>query len=212
MDTKLDIVNHLLRVVGERKVNNLDSGHPSVMQAIDALDSANLDFQGRGWWFNTNRRMKFLPNNIGEIVIPSNCLSISIADDIRQWANPTDKVRYARRGNKLYDSWENTFAINTFLYVDLVLLLDIEDMPQVATSYLKHKAAEDYFVDDDGDLNKAAKLHDRTVLAWHALKAKELQIQSVNALDSPAARELNYRIRGGGYSFNPTMPGGRYHG
>lgn len=189
METKLDLVNHLLQVVGERRVTTLETGHPSVVQAIQALDSWNKEFQGKGWWFNKNRDVKLLPTNTGEILVPATALEIQVTKYINDNLSPYNKVRYSRRGNRMYDTWENTYTIGNPIWVDITILLDIEDMPQVAASYLKHLAAQNYYVDDDGDLNKASKLEERTMIAWHALKAAQLRIESTNALDSPSAQQ-----------------------
>lgn len=209
METKLDLVNHLLQVVGERRVTTLETGHPSVVQAIQALDSWNKEFQGKGWWFNKNRDVKLLPTNTGEILVPATALEIQVTKYINDNLSPYNKVRYSRRGNRMYDTWENTYTIGNPIWADITILLDIEDMPQVAASYLKHLAAQNYYVDDDGDLNKASKLEERTMIAWHALKAAQLRIESTNALDSPSAQQLLYRI-GQSTTHNPVFPGGRY--
>lgn len=209
METKLDLVNHLLQVVGERRVTSLETGHPSVVQAIQALDSWNKEFQGKGWWFNKNRDVKLLPTNTGEILVPSSALEIQVTKYVNDNLSPYNKVRYSRRGSRMYDTWLNTYTISQPIWVDIVILLDIEDLPQVAASYLKHLAAQNYYVDDDGDLNKASKLEERTMLAWHALKAAQLRIESTNALDSPTAQQLLYRI-GQSTTHNPVFPGGRF--
>lgn len=209
MDVKLELVNHLLQVVGERRVVSLETGHPSVIQAIQALESWNKDFQGAGWWFNTNRNVRMVPNNLGEVLIPTEALSFSITQHQLDWMQPASKMQYVKRGKRLYDSWNNTYTFNKTLQADIVILLDYEDLPQVAASYLKHWAAEQYYVDDDGDIQKANKLQERTALAWHALKAEEMRVMSVNALDSPAAQNLRYRIGNTGIHHRANFVGGR---
>jgi hypothetical protein len=208
METKLDLVNHLLQVVGERRVLTLTTGHPSVVQAIQALDSWDRDFQGKGWWFNTNKNFTLACNNVGEVLVPTECLEFTVTAIARQWATPENKTRYVRRGARLYDSWENTYTLNTSVQADLVMQLAIEDLPQCAATYLKHWAAQNYYVDDDGDLGKADRLKERTMLAWHSLKAAQLKAEATNALDSPAAQSLRYRIRQQGFPSNPMFPGG----
>lgn len=210
METKLDLVNHLLQTVGERRVLSLETGHPSVVQAVQALDSYNKDFQGLGWWFNKNRNVTLVPNNRGEITVPSDALSFSIVQGKLQYESPPEKLRYVRRSGKVYDTWKNTYTINHDIVADLTLLLAIEDMPQVATSYLKHSAAQNYYIDDDGDNAKADRLAERTMLAWHALKAAQLKAEATNALDRPEAQRLRYRIGQMGAASNPMYPGGRY--
>ncbi|WKV16999.1 tail protein [Nostoc phage NMeng1] len=210
METKLSIVNHLLRTVGERRVSTLNTGHPSVVQAIDALESHDRDFQARGWWFNTNRDVTLTQNNRGEVLIPETTLEFTVTASRLHGSSPADKSRYVKRGNRIYDSHKNTFEIGFPLYADMVIQLPIEDLPHVAAAYLKHMAAEAFFVDDDGDITKANKLNEHKTLAWHALKAAEMKALSTNALDSPAARELTYRIRSVSTSTNPMLPGGRF--
>lgn len=211
METQLSIVNHLLQTAGERRVITLETGNPSVLQAVQAVESASRDIQAHGWWFNTNRAFRLLPNNIGEIQLPNDCLSFTIARHVIQYQNVYNKTRFSRRGTRIYDSQNNTFNIGQYLdhlYVDMVMELAIEDLPQIAASYIKHYAAEAYCVDDDGDKEKVAKLSERTMLAYHSLKAAQMRSEATNALDSPSAQQLRYRIRSGGYNGNPYLPGG----
>lgn len=210
METKLNLVNHLLQVVGERRVLTLETGHPSVVQAVQALDSWDRDFQGKGWWFNKNKAMVLSPTNTGEVLIPEECLEFVVTQGVGAYQKPMEKTRYVRRGNRVWDSWENTFNIAVKIKADLVIQLEIPDLPQSAASYLKHLAAQNYYVDDDGDLAKASELNRRVQMAWNALKAAEMKAESTNALDSPMAQYLRYRVGQSGIPSNPTWPGGRW--
>ena len=205
---KLELVNHLLQTVGERRVSTLETGHPSVIQAVQALDGYDFDFQGVGWFFNKNRNTRLAPNNIGEILLPQECMSVVMSDTYQFRSGASDKQRYVRRGGRIYDSQNNTFNISQALVMDMVVRLPIEDLPPQAATYLKHMAAEAYYVDDDGDMVKANKLQERTQNAWHILKAEQLKVEGTNALDSPAALHLLYRMQGRAGSTNPTYPGG----
>lgn len=209
MVDKLALVNHLLQTVGERRVLTLETGHPSVTQAVQALESYDEDFQGRGWWFNRNQAMKLLPNNLGQILLPKEALSFQVTHVHLQNLGPSEKARYTRRGGMVYDSVLNTNIIGKPIVADLIVRLDIEDLPSIAASYLKHWAAENYYVDDDGDNQKSNKLGERRMLAFHALKAEELRVEATNALDSPAAQHLTHRV-GQAQGNNPVIPGGRY--
>ncbi|ASV44568.1 tail protein [Agrobacterium phage Atu_ph02] len=209
METKLSLVNHLLQVVGERRVTTLETGHPSVIQAIQALESMNRDFQGKGWWFNTNRDVRLVPNNLGEVLLPSEALAFSITRHQLDYMQPANKQQYVKRGKRLYDAWNNTYTINRTLMADLVIEIEIEDLPQIAATYLKHWSAETYYVDDDGDIQKSDRLAQRTMLAFHALKAEQMRVMSINALDSPAAQNLRYRIGNTGLAHRAQFLGGR---
>lgn len=209
MDNKLSIVNHLLQVVGERRVLTLETGHPSVIQASQAVDDYNLEFQGMGWWFNTNKQQDLVQDNRGEIILPKECLSFQITQYRLENLTGHEKTRYVRRGGRVYDSWKNTFNIGRPLIADLVVMIDIEDLPPIAASYLKHIAAERFYLDDDGDVQKTQMLQDRRQEAWFKLKAEQMRVQATNRLDSPAAQALTYRVHGTTYATNPMLPGGR---
>lgn len=208
METRLELVNHLLATVGERRVVSLETGHPSVIQAQQALDSWNKDFQSQGWWFNTNRNVRLSPNNLGEVLLPTEAVSFSVTKHELDYLKPANKAQYVKRGKRLYDAWNNTYILKRTLFADIVIMLDIEDLPQSAASYLKHWAAEQYYTDDDGDMQKADKLAQRTALAFHALKAEQMKVMSTNALDSPAAQQLLYRINNTGVHHRANFVGG----
>lgn len=209
MISKLDVVNHMLKTVGLRKVSTLEGQNPNVIQAEASLDSTNTDFQSQGWWFNKEFNLKLVVNNRDEIIIPDGNLEITITHDTLSGLSPTEKQRYTKRGNRLYDTIAHSFEIGQSVYVDLVTQVEIEDMPAVASSYLKHLATWEYFVADDGDQIKARELEKMKDQAWARLQAAQLKALNTSALDSPAAAQLLYRIHQSGTPTNPNWPGGR---
>lgn len=209
MISKLDIVNHMLRTTGIGKVNTLETQDPDVVQTESALDSSNIDFQSKGWWFNKEYNVALVVNNVGEIVLPQDYLEVIVSATSLQAMTPLNKSRYVSRGGKLYDTVAHSFTINQTIYVDIVTQIDIEDMPAVASTYLKHAAAWEFFVSDEGDQVKAKELEKLKVQAWGFLQAAQLKAIATNALDSPFASQLNYRIRQSGTATNANFPGGR---
>lgn len=209
MISKLDVVNHILKTVGLRKVSTLETQDPNVTQAEASLDSTNVDFQSPGWWFNKEHNLKLVVNNRDEIIIPDNTLEIVVTYPVLSAQGPNEKMRLVKRGNRLYDSVAHSFEIGQSVYVDIVTQIDIEDMPAVASSYLKHLAAWEFFIDDDGDITKARELEKKKDIAWGKLQAAQMKALATNALDSPAAAQLLYRIHQSGTNTNPNFPGGR---
>jgi len=207
--TKLEIVNHMLTTVGVRKTASLVSTHPAVQQAISILESVDVDFQGRGWWFNREYALTLSEDGDGHVAVPADTLSFSIVASTLQANGPIAKARYVKRGTEIYDAVDHTFVIGSSLEADIVLQIEIPDMPSQAASYLKHLAAEAMYVDDDGDPLKMQRLKDRVTIAWQQLRAEELRVLATNALDSPIAQQLRYRIQTGSGSVNPMYPGGR---
>jgi hypothetical protein len=196
----------MLSVIGESGVSSTTSSHPSVQTASRILETEDVDFQQTGWWFNKEYRLTLVPNSEGRVVVPASALEVLISDVGAQ--QPTEKLRYTRRGNFIYDTYKHTNVLNKSIDVDLVTRLPIESLPSVASSYIMHKAREALYIDDDGDTFKTEKLQIATALAMAKLKARELQILSVNALDNPIARQLRAGI-GTGASGNPNLIGGR---
>lgn len=214
MVTRLEIVNHMLFTVGEAVHVTLDTQHPSILQAEAILDSVDGDFQGRGWWFNVENGLVLAQDDQGHVIIPENSLSVEVVT-CPYWnlytpgiPNNYNRARYAVRGQKLYDTMLHTYEINAPLTVNVVIRQPIPDLPHNAATYLKHKAAEAMYTADDGDKLKMDRLEVRTVEAWHLLKAEELKVANLNALNSPAAAQLRYRGVQYSGSTNPLYPGG----
>ena len=208
MVTRLEIVQHMLFTVGEQIVVTVNSQHPSIIQAAGILDSTYADFSGRSWWFNTEYNMELAMDDTGKVTIPANAKSVEI---VGAGASPiANRAQYAVRGGKIYDTINHTFILNTALMANVTIALNVEDLPHVAGTYLKHKAAETMYISDDGDSIKMDKLAIKVSEAWHLLKAEELRLSNVNALNSPSAAQLRYRIGQNSGGTNPRMPGGRY--
>jgi hypothetical protein len=209
MYTELEIVNAMLAVNSLRIVTTLETLHPDVVQAREALTSVNKDFQTLGWWFNKEDNMKLLPALNGEIIFPQSALDVQINAALLASSPPRAKSRYVQRGGKFYDNVEHTYDIGKPLYVDVVTYLPVTDLPSIAAVYLKKYATWKYFADDDGDQIKVRTLAEERDRAWGFLIAKQLSHLGTNVLDSPAAASLNYRIRQLGMASNPNFPGGR---
>ncbi len=210
MTTRLEIVNHMLGVTGQAHVSTLETTHPTVVQAIAALVSVDTDFQSPGWWFNRENDITLSENIDGEVIVPTAALEFTVTHPVLQAQTPANKARYVKRGTRLYDNYEHTYNIGQSIRADLIMQIAIEDLPGAAAVYLKHLAAETFYVDDDGDNQKADRLKMRRLEAWAQLKAAELRAIATNALDSPMAQQLNYRINQSGTSSNPMYPGGRF--
>ena len=202
MTTTLDVLNHMLNVIGEDPVTSASSTHPSVISAKVQLDRVNREVQtkGGGWWFNTEYNLKLSKNGLGQIVIPAGTRSIEPVDE-------TSKL--VRRGDKLYDPVNHTFILNVDVYVNAVIQLSIEDLPDSAAMFIQQTAAFDFYVNDDGDREKSDRLEKRVLDAWAILQQESLRTTDVNALNSPAASNLRYRMQQRGTAYNPNLPGGR---
>lgn len=207
--TELDIVRRVLQVQGEATVNSLTNPNGTVQQILAAIESENLDFQVRGWWFNTEHSLPLVPDNLGEVVVPENTIKFQITDSQLQYASAGSKIKYVLRGTRVYDAEKHTYTVGKTIVADISVLLPVTELPASAGSYLKHLIASNFYVDDDGDLSKASRLEARVARAWAQLQADELRAVNPNALQSPAAQALTYRVGQAGSPSNPMFPGGR---
>lgn len=209
MPDPLKIINHILVTIGEAVVSNIDSRHPSVIQAKTILDNTDYEFQLKGWWFNKIYNFALMPDIEGVVTVPDNCIEFTINKNALQYSAPDAKKRYVQKGTRVFDTVSNTFNIGVQINADLVLRYEYNELPGAAFIYLMHKAAEAAFLDDDGDPGKGQKLEQRTMEAWQQLKAAELKALAINTQDAPIVQALRYRIGQAGAPSNPTYPGGR---
>lgn len=207
---RLEIINHMLFTVGERVQVSLETQHPSVIQAKAILVSSDGDFQGRGWWFNKENSIILAEDDTGKIGIPTDTMNLEVIScPASQPGLIPNAAQYTVRGQQLYDTFNHTLVIGAPVTANIVVRQPIENMPHNAATYLKHLAALAMYVADDGDQQKMDRLEQRVSMAWHTLKAEELKVANVNALNSPSAAQLRYRIGQAGTPSNPMLPGGR---
>ena len=207
MPTRPQIINHMLRTLGEGGVSYDQSLHPTVQLCNNCLDVVSSEVQGRGWWFNKEYNLTLVPDNRGEVIVPPEALDMTISSVVNM--GPGEKRRFVRRDNRIYDTIKHSYEIGHNVVVDVTLLLAIDDVPSQAQSYIQHKAAETIFLDEDGDPQKLSKLEQRTMLAWQGLQAQQLKNISTNALDRQSAAILTSGWRPAGQGRNPNFIGGR---
>lgn len=137
--TEVDAVNAMIASIGERPVNTLgDVNRQDVTIAMTALARHLDDVQSRTWWFNRETKVSFSPNVDGEIEIAPNMRKVEISENSVQ----SDTVdRYVVRGSKLYDKTEHSSTSFTeALELDYTVVLDFEDLPQAARTYIQNRA------------------------------------------------------------------------
>ena len=134
--TKLEAVNVMLTSIGEAPVNSLISGLEDAELAETILESVNKETQSKGWIFNTDLKLSLSPNTDNQIVLPDNYLRVDTRDTLR-----SSKKDIVERGRKLYDRIGNSFTFTDAVTVDVVILLDFTDIPEVARRYITIRSA-----------------------------------------------------------------------
>ena len=132
--TKLDAINIMLSAIGDSPVSSLSSGLVEAEQAEQVLDNLEREVQSIGWHFNTDNNKLFAQTVGGEIILPLDCLRA----DATLLPNSPNLVQ---RGGKMYDRTNHTFIIGKEVYLDIVLHLEFEDLPEIAKRYITLKGA-----------------------------------------------------------------------
>jgi hypothetical protein len=135
--TELEAINTILSVIGESPISTL-SEISSVADAVTAqsiLSEVSRQVQTKGWHFNTEKDFTLYPQNTSkEISVPPNCLRIDTDGDDRE-------VDVVQRGNRLYNRRKHSYAFDSSIKVEMVILLPFTELPQAARHYITIKAA-----------------------------------------------------------------------
>lgn len=197
--TELDAVNLIRGSVGKAPVSTLSTANPDVIAAQLRLKNSAIELQTTSWWFNTELSFKILPNADNELVIPDNAVEV----------RPCNPFTYlTTRGNRLYNTVDNTFEFTEPVTVDMLISLPFSDLPYVAANWIQYDAARKFQGDFDGDPNRIRDLRDDAQVAWLKLKVAETRNRRANVLTSAGSLRMHARVNPRGYGLNPLFAGG----
>lgn len=188
MYTELDHVNKVLRLLGERPVNSLDTPHPRVASIRASLGTASMNAQSLngGWWFNIEYPT-FEPQLDKRIALPNDTLTV-------------DAVKHcpavAQRGRFLYNLDKATFEFDSPVRVRLTRLLAFDLLPVEARRYVSAEAALEVIVGIDADGSKRGAAETEIQKAYTSLHAQHIRSQQANLLATPSMAEHMRNIRG----------------
>lgn len=121
--------------------------------ALDSVQEASKDIQGRGWWFNEEKGWKLYPDNNGQIKAPNNVL------DITSWNGSVDKT-LTLRGGLIYNTYTHSNdlrdVVNSQGFIEFIFVMELpfEDCPPLAQAAITSLAKRRFVFDVDGDVNK----------------------------------------------------------
>jgi len=125
----------MLNTIGEAPVNTLIN-----MTAIDAITALSIlqtvsrSVQVEGWFFNTEYNYPITPDVNGELLLPTNLLSIDSTE-------LSDAYELVQRGAKAYDRKNHTYTFTDTVKCNLILLLAFDEIPEAARNYIALRAA-----------------------------------------------------------------------
>jgi len=134
--SELEAVNILLQAIGESPISDLSDG--SVVDAVLAkqiLSEVSRAVQVRGYHFNTELKFPLVPSVYEkEVAVPTNCLRVVTV-------YPTDGIDAVHRGSRLYNRTTHSYQFESTVYVDMVVLLPFDELPESARYYITVRAA-----------------------------------------------------------------------
>lgn len=136
--TKLQAINTMLSVVGEPPVNSLSAQRADSLIAQNILDEVTREVLSYGWQFNTENDVLMTPEtSTGYIYIGD---SIVRVDMDPMYLNYDIVIR----GNRLFNRKTNTYVFSEVIKVIQIILMDFDDLPEVAKRYISIRAARIY--------------------------------------------------------------------
>lgn len=186
--TTLDVVNDMLGLLGERRVNSLNEPHPMIPDALAKIDSARAWVQGDLWWFNVEYPTLSPQAVTGYLLVPNDTAA---CDSLTQYP------RLAVRGNRLYNLDDITDVFASPIRVRLHRVLPFEDCPLLARAYIAARAKLDFQKDYDGDSMKAQILAQEVKESYARMHAEHIRNAKANILHRPSVLAKLQAIVGG---------------
>ena len=94
----------------------------------EIIDQVVVELCSNGWYFNTSYKYEFIPDSLGFINLSSNILKL------------VNNENYIKKSGKLYDPRNETFIFDEKVYADIVVLIDYQDLPEIAKDYVDIKS------------------------------------------------------------------------
>ena len=183
--TELNAVNSVLAAIGQSPVTTLDFENPETSFVYNLIQECSRDVQDEGWVFNREEYYPLTPDQNKFITLPANVLRMDVSEN--DVYRTTDVIKSK---SKLYDKYTHSYVFNGPLYMDLVWLFPLTDLPSVFQRYITSKAS----------VRAAIQMIDNAQLS------QLLTVQEGNC----RAACLEYEANQGDYNFMGFPPGTAY--
>lgn len=184
--TELDCVNKMLLLLGEAPVVTLDDTvFAEASIARQMLSDESVEQQQQGHYWNT-LVLTLQPDINGYIYLPEGTLRI----------DPTDTGSYyVKRGNRLFDTENNTYVINKAVEVTVIQFLSWNETPEVFRNFVTIRAARKFITRMDPERTKLGYSEREEIDARAALMADEVAHNNPTIFDNWAsADKLNRNV------------------
>lgn len=169
----LTVVNRCLATMGEAPLTSLTDSHAFLGAAQDTLDRVNRSIQAETWWFNLEK-LELTPSPIdASLYLPSDTLEVR-----------TGNQDYVQRGDRIYNLDGGTYEFDKPMTVQIVRLVDFEELPEVAATFIGTSAVLDFQVNYDGDSTRMRELNKQLEQAMIPMTATQTRNRITNLIDN----------------------------
>lgn len=184
--TELDAINDMLSLIAETPLASLDEvdGVADAQTARQILNRESRAVQEKDWDWNTEHQYTLNPDTDGNIVLPSNTLSVDPSDP---------SIDYVARGGKLWDRSKQTFNIGVAVKVTIRFYLAFDDLPATARRYIATVAGRKFENRVQGDGTSAQINENDVTRAYADLLEAEADNAELNVIRK--SRSVRYTLR-----------------
>jgi hypothetical protein len=159
--------------MGEAPLTSLTDSHAFLGAAQDTLDRVNRSIQAETWWFNLEK-LELTPSPIdASLYLPSDTLEVR-----------TGNQDYVQRGDRIYNLDGGTYEFDKPMTVQIVRLVDFEELPEVAATFIGTSAVLDFQVNYDGDSTRMRELNKQLEQAMIPMTATQTRNRITNLIDN----------------------------
>lgn len=189
LTTELEAVNLMLRAIGESPVHTLeDPTHSDAASALTILRHWNMMIQSEGWRFNSRNNVLLTRDGSNYIAAPANTLHLSAA-------GVTAAEAIAFRNGKVFNIEDDSFEWEKDLYVNLILLFDFADIPQIARQAITQAAGLEFIGDEASAESRAQFSQTRAAMSMAQLRRAEGRIRKPNIFTDSGSTLKFFTIR-----------------
>lgn len=195
LTSRTTAINVMLSAIGESPITDIESNQ-SVDGAIadGILREIHRATCAKGYCWNREELLPLTPDDEGSITLPVNALYIGRAYWDSSSGPPADVVE---RGRRLYNKTDHTYVFTSPVYVDLVLLLTWEELPEYARHYITLRAAQQFQGRGQGSSLVNRITEDEVAMALATMEARDDEAARLNQVTNNAGviRRLWGRVR-----------------
>lgn len=170
---ELDVVNACIKSTGRSPINSIAGGSPIITSAQSSLQTALMEEQGIGWWFN-RELVTLQPNTDKQYYCPADTLQLT-TDENPPWLST--------RGARLYDNRIGDYFTGTApVTVDLIRLIPLDDLPYQAQRLVQCAAVLDFQKSFDADAAKIQSAKEDYGKALALLRTSHIRAVKANML------------------------------